>query len=323
MQIKPQRAAAIALAAAALVGCSTVQTPTKEDPWEGFNRTVFTFNDKVDQYAVKPVAQGYVKITPQPVRDSVTNFFSNIGDVYIAANNLLQLKIADGVSDIMRIVINTVFGVGGLFDVATIAKLPKHDNDLGLTLGHYGVPSGPYLVLPLFGPSTVRDAASYVGNYFANPISYIDSDAISWSLWGVQLINTRANLLSATDVLEGAALDKYSFVRNAYLQRRQFLLTGGTGSSLPNYGEGAPLPNYDQEGAAAAGAPAAGAPGGPASSAPAAPRGASGTAAAEGAVPASGTPAQPPVDSNGIPSPTTVPGDQVVPPGRYPSLRLR
>src|SRR6201991_4136545 len=154
----------------------------------------------------------------------------------------------------MRILINTVFGVGGLFDVATLAKLPKHDNDLGLTLGYYGIPSGPYLVLPLFGPSTVRDAAGYVGNYFANPISYIDSDAISWSLWGVQLINTRANLLNATDVLEGAALDKYSFVRNAYLQRRQYLLTGGANGALPNYADGAALPNYDQDGAGAAGA---------------------------------------------------------------------
>src|ERR1700754_1960007 len=179
----------------------------------------------------------------------------------------------------MRILINTVFGVGGLFDVATLAKLPKHDNDLGITLGYYGIPSGPYLVLPLFGPSTVRDAAGYVGNYFANPISYIDSDAISWSLWGVQLINTRANLLSASDVLEGAALDKYSFVRNAYLQRRQYLLTGGTSGALPNYGAGAPPPNYDQEGAAAA--PAAGALSGGA----AAPAGASAPAPASSPAP--------------------------------------
>ncbi|APR37113.1 MlaA family lipoprotein [Paraburkholderia sp. SOS3] len=320
--MKLQRAAAIALAVAALAGCSTVQTPSKDDPWEGLNRTVFTFNDKVDRYALKPVAQGYVKITPQPVRDSVTNFFSNIGDVYVAANNLLQLKIADGVGDIMRIVINTVFGVGGLFDVATLAKLPKHDTDLGITLGHYGVPSGPYLVLPLFGPSTVRDAAGYVGNYFANPISYIDSDAISWSLWGVQLVNTRANLLNASDVLEGAALDKYSFVRNAYLQRRQYLLTGGTSGALPNYGDGAALPNYDQDGAGAAGAAGAVSGGGAVPAAPAssaapsqAPEGTSGTSgtpAAEGASPASGTPS---ID--------TVPGGQVVPPGRYPSLRLR
>jgi phospholipid-binding lipoprotein MlaA len=310
--LKPSRVAALAFGAVALAGCATVQSPSKEDPWEGFNRTVFTFNDKVDQYALKPVAQGYVKITPQPVRDSVTNFFSNIGDVYVAANNLLQLKIADGVGDIMRVVINTIFGVGGLFDVATLAKLPKHDNDLGLTLGYYGVPAGPYMVLPLFGPSTVRDTAGYIGNYFANPISYIDSDAISWSLWGVQLVNTRANLLNASDVLEGAALDKYSFVRNAYLQRRQYLLTGGNSGSLPNYGGAAggeaPLPKYDTDDGAAA------------------PQGASGATAAPAAgaaAPASGTQAAPPTDQNGMPSPTTVPGGQVVPPGRYPNLRLR
>jgi phospholipid-binding lipoprotein MlaA len=172
------------------------------------------------------------------------------------------------------------------------------------------------MVLPLFGPSTVRDTAGYIGNYFANPISYIDSDAISWSLWGVQLINTRANLLNASDVLEGAALDKYSFVRNAYLQRRQYLLTGGSSSSLPNYGAEAPLPKYDTEDGAAAPA------GGPAGAAPAAPQGASGTPA-EGAAPASGTQPAPSVDQNGMSSPTTVPGGQVVPPGRYPSLRLR
>ncbi len=167
MQTMRVRISALAFGAAMLAGCATVQTPTKGDPLEGLNRTVFKFNDKVDQYALKPVAKGYVYITPQPVRDSVTNFFSNIGDVYIAANNLLQLKITDGVEDIMRIVINTIFGVGGLFDVATLAKLPKHDNDLGLTLGHYGVPAGPYLVLPLFGPSTVRDAVGSIGDYLS------------------------------------------------------------------------------------------------------------------------------------------------------------
>jgi phospholipid-binding lipoprotein MlaA len=209
-----------------LAGCATVQTPTKGDPLEGLNRTIFKFNDKVDQYALKPVAKGYVYITPQPVRDSVTNFFSNIGDVYIAANNLLQLKITDGVEDIMRIVINTVFGVGGLFDVATLAKLPKHDNDLGLTLGHYGVPAGPYLVLPLFGPSTVRDAVGSIGAYYVNPLSYIHPDGLSWALYGINIVNTRANLLNASDVLEGAALDKYSFVRNAYLQRRSTCCPG-------------------------------------------------------------------------------------------------
>ncbi|MEX3952606.1 VacJ family lipoprotein [Paraburkholderia sp. EG287A] len=326
------RAITLGVAALALGGCSTVQTPSKEDPWEGFNRTVYTFNDKVDTYALKPVAQGYVKVTPQPVRDSVTNFFANIGDVYNAANNFLQLRITDGVEDIMRIVINTVFGLGGLFDVATLAKLPKHNQDFGLTLGHYGVPPGPYLVLPLFGPSTVRDGVGLVPNYFINPLTYVDPAALSWGLYGLNVVSTRANLLGASDLLEGAAIDKYSFIRNAYLQRRRYLLSDGRASSdnsnLPDYGDGAPLPKYDDtdEGAAA---PASG-------------------AAAGAAVPASGTaPAATPNAASMVPanpngattapatlegpagaaapvgaSETTVPGDQMIPPARigFPSM---
>ncbi|ASL44370.1 putative phospholipid-binding lipoprotein MlaA [Burkholderia sp. AD24] len=327
----------LAVAAMLLAGCTTVQTPTKGDPLEGLNRTIFTVNDKLDQYALKPVAKGYVFITPQPVRDSVTNFFSNIGDVYIAANNLLQLKITDGVEDIMRIVINTVFGVGGLFDVATLAKLPKHDNDLGLTLGHYGVPAGPYLVLPLFGPSTVRDAVGSIGNYYVNPLSYIHPDGLSWALYGINVVNTRANLLNASDVLEGAALDKYSFVRNAYLQRRQYLLSDGKQSaSLPNYGDEAPLPKYDDvDGAAAAPAGASGTQAAAAkASAPqaASAAGAATTSPATGtatnaAAPeaASGTSDTPPLDLNGGPETTQIPAGQLVPPSRFnfPSFKLR
>ncbi|MFM0471182.1 MlaA family lipoprotein [Paraburkholderia strydomiana] len=339
------RVAKLAVAAALLAGCTTVQTPTKGDPLEGLNRTIFTVNDKLDQYALKPVAKGYVFITPQPIRDSVTNFFSNIGDVYIAANNLLQLKITDGVQDIMRIVINTIFGVGGLFDVATLAKLPKHDNDLGLTLGHYGVPAGPYLVLPLFGPSTVRDAVGSIGNYYVNPLSYVDPAGLSWALYGLNIVNTRANLLNASDVLEGAALDKYSFVRNAYLQRRQYLLSDGKQSqALPNYGDEAPLPKYEDVDGAAAGAPAgavtgtAGAAGtnsaaakaSAASGASAAtpPQAASGTGTANNAAApesASGSSETPPLDLNGGPETTQIPAGQLVPPTRFniPSFKLR
>lgn len=317
------RAITLGVAALALGGCSTVQTPSKDDPWEGFNRTIYTFNDKVDTYALKPVAQGYVKVTPQPVRDSVTNFFANIGDVYNAANNFLQLKITDGVEDIMRIVINTVFGLGGLFDVATLAKLPKHNQDFGLTLGHYGVPPGPYLVLPLFGPSTVRDGVGLVPNYFINPLTYVDPAALSWGLYGLNVVSTRANLLGASDLLEGAAIDKYSFIRNAYLQRRRYLLSDGRASdnNLPDYGDGAPLPKYDDtdEGAApGAAAPAsvaarAAAPTA-ASMAPAYPNGDT-TAPATQEGPAG---ASAPVGS----SETTVPGDQMIPPARigFPSM---
>jgi len=300
MMIQRARKMALALTLASLAGCATVQTPVKEDPFEGFNRTIFVFNDKVDQYALKPVAKGYVFVTPQPVRDSVTNFFSNIGDVYIAANNFLQLKVTDGVEDIMRIVINTVFGVGGLFDVATIAKLPKHTNDLGLTFGHYGVPPGPYLVLPLFGPSTVRDAVGSLGAYYVNPLTYVHPDGLSWALYGVNLVSVRANLLGASDVLENAALDKYSFVRNAYLQRRRYLLSDNSSSAgLPDYGDNAPLPKYedvDQGASAPAGASAAAAT--PAS-------GAEGGAATPGG------------------GPTQVPADQYVPPRvNFPTLRI-
>ncbi|MGF6612013.1 phospholipid-binding lipoprotein MlaA [Paraburkholderia sp. WSM4175] len=306
----------VAVAAALLAGCTTVQTPTKGDPFEGLNRTIFTVNDKIDQYALKPVAQGYVWVTPQPVRDSVTNFFSNIGDVYIAANNLLQLRIADGVSDIMRIVINTLFGVGGLFDVATLAKLPKHDNDLGLTLGHYGVPAGPYLVLPLFGPSTVRDAVGSLGNYYVNPISYVDPPGLSWALYGLNIVNTRANLLGASNLLEGAALDKYSFVRNAYLQRRQYLLSDNRRrpQELPSYDEEAPLPKYDEGEPGEAGAPAKAAPA--SGAAVGTPQGASAPEAASGAE-------TPPLDLKGGPE-TQIPAGQLVPPTRFnfPSLRL-
>ncbi|MGN6086630.1 MlaA family lipoprotein [Trinickia sp.] len=302
MRITRAKYAALGLVAAALAGCASVQTPTPGDPLEGLNRTVFKFNDTLDTYALKPVAKGYKWAVPQPVRSSVTNFFSNIGDVYVAANELLELKIADGVGDVMRVVINTVFGVGGLFDVATAARLPKHSADFGVTLGHYGVPSGPYLVLPLLGPSTVRDAAGLAVDYYGNPLSYVHPSSVSWALYGVNLVNTRANLLTTVDVLSAAAIDKYSFIRNAYLQRRQFLITGGDGAdSVPNYDDS--LPKYDDgsQPAAASGAEGASAPAG--SSAPAAP--------ADGASGAKG-------DGQ------TVPGQQYVPPphGGLPSLHL-
>jgi phospholipid-binding lipoprotein MlaA len=324
MQLMGIRRAIVVAGVVALTGCATVTTPTKGDPLESFNRTMFTINDTVDQYAFKPVAKGYVWAVPEPVRNSVTNFFSNIGDVYIAANNLLQLKIADGVSDIMRVAINTVFGVGGLFDVATIAKLPKHAGDFGLTLGHYGVPAGPYVVLPLLGPSTVRDSAGLVVDYFGNPLTYVSPDSVSWALYGVNLINVRANLLGATDVLADAALDKYSFVRNAYLQRRQYLISGGEGA-VPDYGDQS-LPQYDDTAAggagAAAGAAATAVPGAPASAtaAPATPAAPSEAASAPEAASGVAAPATPASGAHG-----TVPGNQYVPPRipSFPSIRLR
>jgi phospholipid-binding lipoprotein MlaA len=316
MQAMRVKSAAVMVAVAVLAGCATVTTPTKGDPFESYNRTMFTINDKIDQVALKPIAKGYVFITPQPVRDSVTNFFGNIGDIYTAANNLVQLKIADGVSDIMRVVMNSIFGVAGLFDVASIAGLPKHTQDFGLTLGHYGVPAGPYVVLPLLGPSTARDTAGTVVDYFGNVTSYVDPAWFRTTLFGVELVNTRANLLGAGDVLAGAALDKYSFVRNAYLQRRQYLL-GNQDNAMPDYGDAGSdnLPKYeDVGGAAPAGAPSA-----------------AGAGAASGvlASPPAGSASAPQAASAGAgasaPGVTGVPADRMVPPRipSFPSFRLR
>ncbi|WP_213781539.1 VacJ family lipoprotein [Caballeronia sp. dw_276] len=309
MQAMRVKNAAVMLAVAVLAGCATVTTPTKGDPFESYNRTMFTINDKIDQVALKPIAKGYVFITPQPVRDSVTNFFGNIGDIYTAANNLVQLKIADGVSDIMRVVMNSIFGVAGLFDVASVAGLPKHTQDFGLTLGHYGVPSGPYVVLPLLGPSTVRDTAGTVVDYFGNVTSYVDPTWFRTTLFGVELVNTRANLLGASDVLADAALDKYSFVRNAYLQRRQYLLGKEDNGAVPDYGDtgNEPLPKYDDVNAPAGAGAASGVLASPPAGSASAPQAASGAAGAS------------------APGATGVPADRMVPPRipSFPSFRLR
>jgi phospholipid-binding lipoprotein MlaA len=285
-----------AAVAVVLAGCATVKTQSKGDPFEGLNRTVFTLNDKVDQYALKPVARTYVRALPQPVRDSVTNFFSNIGDVYTAANDLLQLKITDGVEDVMRVAINTVFGVGGLFDVATIARLPKHTADFGLTLGHYGVPPGPYLVLPLLGPSTVRDTAGMLVEFEGDLTTLVQPIWFRTTLYGVRIVSVRASLLGAGDLLAAAALDKYSFVRDAYLQRREYLISDGN----------PPPPVYNDDsdsdaGSAGISTPAYGADG-QSGTVVAAPVAASAPQAASGA------------------AGSTVPGLQMMPPGRYYSL---
>jgi phospholipid-binding lipoprotein MlaA len=286
----------VVAAALVLAGCATVKTPTRGDPLEGLNRTVFTLNDKVDQYALKPVAQAYVRTLPEPVRDSVTNFFSNIGDVYTAANDLLQLKITDGVEDVMRVAINTVFGVGGLFDVATLARLPKHTADFGLTLAHYGVPPGPYLVLPLLGPSTVRDTAGMLVEFEGDLTTLVQPIWVRTTLYGVRIVSVRASLLGAGDLLAGAALDKYSFVRDAYLQRRQYLISDGNPPpSVYNDDSGS------DAGSAGISTPASGAHGRSITVVPT-PVAASAPQAASGAA--------------GL----TVPGLQMMPPGRYCSL---
>ena len=244
---RPLRSATL-LSVLLLCGCAAPQSgmqPNPADPLEALNRTVFRFNDVLDHTLATPLAKGYNAVTPQPVRTAVRNFFGNLGDVGNAANDLLQGRITDGVEDVMRVAINTLFGVGGLIDVATQARLPKHDQDFGLTLGAWGVPSGPYLVLPLFGPSSTRDATGVGVGILTDPTTYMPRD-VGYPLFGLNFVSTRASLLGASNLLEQAALDKYSFVRDAYLQQRAYRLRklkgdGGGPEDLPDYGDdGAP-----------------------------------------------------------------------------------
>ncbi|HEY0634250.1 MAG TPA: VacJ family lipoprotein [Gammaproteobacteria bacterium] len=219
-------------------GCASVSTPPPEhDPYERFNRSVYRFNDTLDRAVLKPVAQGYEKVMPQPVDDSVSNFFSNLDDVTVTLNDLLQGKFHQATSDLSRLVWNTTLGIGGLFDVATHFGLPKHNEDFGQTLGAWGVESGPYLVLPFFGPSTFRDTAALPVDWVSEPLYHyypLDKNGY-WQLKGLYYIDQRAGLLRASRLMEQAALDEYVFMREAFLQRRQSLVYDGN----------PPLPDFD------------------------------------------------------------------------------
>jgi phospholipid-binding lipoprotein MlaA len=215
------RLLAPAIAAAILGGCANIGPQQSGDPWEGLNRKTYAFNDAVDRAVLKPVAQGYQKVVPGFAREGVNNFFDNLDDIGTSLNNLLQGKLGQGASDAGRFVVNTVFGVFGLWDVATPMGLEKHYEDFGQTLGVWGVQPGPYFVIPFLGPSTLRDAPARA----VDPAWYY-SDAVNperlyWSLWGLEKVRTRANLLQAEGVLDEAALDKYTFIRDAWLQRRR------------------------------------------------------------------------------------------------------
>jgi len=190
------------------------------DPLEGFNRVMFNFNDSVDQAVVKPVAQVYHDVLPSFVQTGVGNFFSNIGDIWSAFNSLLQGKAGEGVTGIMRVGVNTTFGLGGLLDIGSPAGLSKHKEDFGQTLGVWGVRSGPYLVLPVLGPTTVRDAVATPLDYYGDLWSYYKPVYIRNTGSVVRLVDLRAGVLDAGSLIEDAALDKYVFIRDAYLQRR-------------------------------------------------------------------------------------------------------
>jgi phospholipid-binding lipoprotein MlaA len=213
------RGLAVAVGAALLLsGCASTNP---RDPFEKFNRAMFTFNDTVDRTALKPVATAYKKATPSFVQTGVNNFFGNLNDLWSSVNNFAQFKGQDGFSDLTRFMVNSTLGFAGVLDIATPAGMRKHNEDLGQTLGYWGVPSGPYLMLPLLGPSTVRDTAALPGDWYGDPWTYVND--IPWRTGGILLraVDQRASVLDASNLLEEAALDRYEFIRDGYLQRRE------------------------------------------------------------------------------------------------------
>ncbi len=209
-------------------GCAT--TTHNADPLEPFNRAIFVFNDGLDKTMLKPLANVYKTIVPKPVNKGVSNFFSNLGDVVVIANDLLQFKFKQAASDTGRVLVNSTVGLLGFIDVATKLNLPKHDEDFGQTLGYWGVGNGPYLVLPLFGPSSIRDGLGQGADTFLDPLFYYTAsqvDASALAPYVLKGVDDRAGLLELETVLDAAALDEYSYMRDAYLARREYLVYDG------------------------------------------------------------------------------------------------
>jgi phospholipid-binding lipoprotein MlaA len=229
--------ACLLLSALMLSGCAS--GPDKRDPLESMNRKVYAFNDAVDKAVLKPVTRVYVTVVPELARTGVSNFFSNLGMVVTTFNDALQLKGQQVPVDIMRFAVNTVFGIGGLIDVATELGIARNNEDFGQTLGYWGVKSGPYLVLPLLGPSSVRDGAALPVDFVVSPLSgTLDDERERWALLGLRVVDMRAQLLTAEAVL-AQQIDPYSFVRDTYLQRREYLVRDGRPATQTD-GSGAP-----------------------------------------------------------------------------------
>lgn len=249
--------AAAAAACLALTGCASLAPvegqeggrTAQVDPFESFNRAMHGFNDGLDRAVLKPVATGYQNVVPAPARQMVGSFFGNLADVWTAVNQLLQGKPVDAFYDLFRVAINTTFGFGGIIDVASDLGIEKHSEDFGQTLAVWGVPSGPYLVLPFFGPSTVRDAPGRAVDVVGDPLNQLDSHGQRNNLWALRVVDDRARLFRAERLMRGAALDEYSFIRDAWLQRRRSLIHDGNppvdyDDEVPDYGE---EPDYDDE----------------------------------------------------------------------------
>jgi phospholipid-binding lipoprotein MlaA len=212
-----------------LGGCATLPPGTQRsprDPWERMNRTTYKFNDKIDKAVLRPVARTYHRVTPQFMQTGFRNFMSNLSYPVTMVNDLLQGQFRPFLNDTGRLIVNTTLGIGGLFDAATVAGLDKNDRDFGQTLGKWGLKSGPYVVLPFLGPSDVRDTVGKAGDTVSDPRFYIKNKWWSWGLWGAGAIDARAQLLPADAALD-SAYDPYAFMRNVYLQHRDFKVNGG------------------------------------------------------------------------------------------------
>jgi phospholipid-binding lipoprotein MlaA len=229
-EIHSQRLAGLALGAALLAsGCASDpgRVADSRDPAESYNRAVYRFNSDFDKAFMRPVAKAYQKVTPEPVDRGITNFFANIADATSAVNNVLQVKLSRAGSDVGRIVVNSTAGVLGFVDVASNAGLPSYKEDFGQTLGYWGIGPGAYFVLPFLGPSSLRDAVGRAGDVVTDPLISLRQQEVAWGLLGVRIVDQRADLLTAGDILDDAAIDPYSFLRDAYLQRRQSLVHDG------------------------------------------------------------------------------------------------
>ncbi len=219
------RAQIVSLVAGMLLTTTSISAAELADPWEGLNRKVFVFNDTLDAYLLKPVAKGYLAVTPAPVELGVSNFFENLGEFSNILNDILQWKWGLAANDTGRLLVNSTVGIAGLFDVAQYVGLNRSEGeDFGQTLAAWGMGQGPYLVLPFMGPSTLRDLGGMPVDSLANPIRYVDHVPTRNTAYATDLLDTRASLIEAEDLISG---DKYAFMRDAFLQRREYLILDG------------------------------------------------------------------------------------------------
>lgn len=227
IKTKTLRTIIVAFSVLLMTGCASMSTHDENDPLEPINRGIYQFNETADEYVIEPLAKGYQFVTPEFIDEAITNFFSNLDDVVVLVNDILQLKFNQAASDGGRLLINSTIGLLGFIDVATDMGFEKHNEDFGQTLGAYGVGSGPYIVLPLLGPSTMRDTVGLVADTFVDPVHHIEGDDAMWATIAVEGIDTRADLISTKNVVDEASLDSYDFLKNAYLQRREYLIHDG------------------------------------------------------------------------------------------------